>query len=101
MREVNCIVPVRIRVTGRPEGLDLDLLGDTVTETVQSRLRFARETIASRYPVKSWLAHFREPEICFRGKFTGDSGRELARTVRQAIAKALSGQSTVSRSPFI
>lgn len=45
MPEINCHIPVRVRITGRPSDAQLDQLVETIARAVAARIRFAERTI--------------------------------------------------------
>lgn len=91
MRQVNCVVPVQIRVSGSARNLDLEALRSLVASTVESRLRFARGSIASRSGIDSWTAQIHSPAITFNtDSLPGDVRAGIERTVREAIERATS-----------
>jgi hypothetical protein len=48
--EINCHIPVRVRITGRPSDAQLDQLAETVARAVAARIRFAERTINGETP---------------------------------------------------
>ena len=100
MRQVNCFLPVQIRIAGSARNLDLEALGNLVASTVESRLRFARESIASRSGIECWTSRVNSPVITFKtDALTGDVRAGIERTVRDAIERSTRQLSTPAATP--
>jgi hypothetical protein len=90
MSPVNCIVPIKIRVEGNSEGLDLDALGDSIAATVQSRLQFANRQLQQR--IQSIPPSvFHPPQINIPESVSNDRQAELRDAITQAIARGIQG----------
>src|SRR5258708_1657833 len=91
MRQVNCIFPLRIRISGQLADADLDSLSDAVTSEVRSRLRFAREILVSHLHAEAGPALLNQPTVAFKGDYLSrDSQSRIEQIVRQAIERGSS-----------
>jgi hypothetical protein len=63
MQRINCHIPIKLRITGRPTDTQLDQLGETLVHTLQARVAFAERTIAEGRPISvtSVVEEVREP----------------------------------------
>ncbi|HMN31288.1 MAG TPA: hypothetical protein PKE45_24265, partial [Caldilineaceae bacterium] len=49
MSQINCYLPIKLRLVGEPSETQLEQLGQLLVRTLQARLAFAERTIAARY----------------------------------------------------
>ena len=49
MPQINCHIPIKLRLVGTPSESQLEQLGQTLTRSLHERITFAERTIASRY----------------------------------------------------
>ncbi|HZY84011.1 MAG TPA: hypothetical protein VFE78_04225 [Gemmataceae bacterium] len=49
MGTINCYIPIRVRITGRPSDAQLDELGEALARALTERLTFAERIVASRH----------------------------------------------------
>ncbi len=96
MRQINCYIPITLRITGRPSDAQLDQLGETLVRALQARIAFAEQTLNNDRPVSGeWLI---EParEHTDASRFYGANyevpaynrdGRRLRVPVRSATAE--------------
>jgi hypothetical protein len=54
MPEINCYIPIKIRITGRLSDVQLDELGETIVRALAARISFAQRIIAS-HDGNHWL----------------------------------------------
>src|SRR5262245_38424456 len=47
MSDINCYIPIKLRITGRPSDSQLDQLGDALVRAITERLAFAERTIGN------------------------------------------------------
>src|SRR5262245_31867153 len=47
MREINCHIPIKLRITGRLNDTQLETLSETLVRALSARISFARRTIAA------------------------------------------------------
>jgi hypothetical protein len=47
MPEINCYIPIKLRITGRLSDAQLEQLGETIVRALAARIAFAQRTIAS------------------------------------------------------
>ncbi|MDT5295138.1 MAG: hypothetical protein QOJ76_2018, partial [Acidobacteriota bacterium] len=100
MPEINCHIPVRLRLRGLPDDARLDALGATLARAVAARLRHAVQTIAAAQGGTATTSRAHTPTVIFKGETSdgvdGEAGGEAARVrielcVRNAVARALAG----------
>ncbi len=54
MTQINCHLPIKLRIVGELSDAQLEQLGQTLVRTLQARLAFAERTIAARYNLVDW-----------------------------------------------
>jgi hypothetical protein len=97
MSKINCIVPARVCITGNPDNLDLTGLTDVVASAIESRLRFARATLASRCNMEDWPARFHDATITFTPDTIADETQaDIEQAIREAVQKGASGHGASS-----
>src|SRR5215475_1311593 len=45
---INCYIPIKVRMTGRPSDADLDRLAETLVRTVTARIAFAERAVTGQ-----------------------------------------------------
>lgn len=102
MRQINCIVPIRVSISGSPEDLP-DGLNDaevrsSITAGVQSRLHFAGEQLQKKYGSIP-APQFHPPEIAFSKEISSEARLALRNTILRGIADGISGRAHSSAQP--
>jgi len=86
MPPVNCILPIKVRISGNVEGVSSEDLSELISQAVGSRLRFAQQRIRE-VAVTASAAEFHDAEVKFRDSLPQDSQARL----RAAISAGVTG----------
>lgn len=104
MRQVNCLVPLVVRLRGLPDDERLAETREAIARTVAGRLAEASRVIAAREGWHSWYKSYAAPEFRFSGASPGDEmQRRLVAAIEAGIARAMTaGAVTVPQAlPFV
>ncbi len=90
MRQLDCIVPIRVAITGTLAGEQAAVLQDSLAAAVQGRLQLARRTFAERMPhVPPPLFH--PPTFQLPAGLSSEDRAALSSLIENAIASAIQG----------
>jgi hypothetical protein len=96
MSPTNCIVPLRLRLTGSLDDLD-DSFSDCVAGAVHARLQFASEQLSSATATLPPLS-FHLPQIELPGNIDPQRASALRSLILQAIGRGISGDPAATSS---
>lgn len=54
MAQINCYIPIKLRIVGELNDAQLEQLGQTLVRTLQARIAFAERSLAARYNLTDW-----------------------------------------------
>jgi len=94
MRQINCILPLRVCISGSPENLDKEELSTSIVEAVSARLRFSYRQLIAQYGDTIPHASFHMPEIEFPASIFPETKANLQAVVRNAIGAAITGHAS-------
>src|SRR5262249_46235303 len=93
MRQVNCLVPVVVRLRCLPDDESLVETGEAIARTVAGRLTEASRLISTREGWNSWNKNYAPPEFRFSGApLGGDIQRRIAAAIEAGLARAIAGR---------
>src|SRR5215475_8456924 len=93
MRQVNCLVPLVVRLRGLPDDELLAETSEAIARTVARRVAEASRVIAAREAWTSWYKSYAAPEFRFTGgSLDDDLQRRLIAVINAGIARAITGR---------
>jgi len=102
MRQINCIIPIRVSISGSPEDLPDGLndveLRSSIAAGVQSRLHFAWEQLQKKYGAIP-PPQFHTPEIAFSKDIPSEARLALRNIILRGIGDGISGRAHSSAQP--
>jgi len=75
MPQINCYLPIKLRIVGELSEAHIEQLGQTLVRTLQERLAFAERTIVARYNLASLSGETEVREAYDPGREEAEAGR--------------------------
>src|SRR5581483_344679 len=93
MRQLDCIVPIRVRITGTLNDEQSATLQDSIASAVEKRLQFARRTFEERMLTVP-PPRYHAPTFQLPASMSSDDRSAMADLIKTAIASGITGRAS-------